>query len=74
MPGLIWSNEERIKVVLEWANPLECVRSIFSLKKFTDHSEKIDPGNQTNFTPLEHLEHPWWFIGRFWKNSQGPYW
>ena len=34
MLGVIWSNEERIKMDLESANPLECVRSIFSLKKF----------------------------------------
>ena len=36
MFGVIWSNEERIKMVLESANPFECVRSIFYLKKFTD--------------------------------------
>ena len=32
MLGVIWSNEERIKMVLESANPLEWVRNIFPWK------------------------------------------
>ena len=36
-----WCNEERIKMVLESANPLECVRRICFLKKFTDFLEVL---------------------------------
>ena len=41
MFGVIWSNEERIKMVLESANPLECARSTFFLKKVTDLLEVL---------------------------------
>ena len=51
--GVIWSNEERIKMVLESANPLECVGSIFSLKKFTDLLEVL--GKDWFREPVLHL-------------------
>ena len=41
MLAVIWSDEERKKMVLESANPLECVRSIFSQKNFTDPLEVL---------------------------------
>ena len=62
MLGVIWSNEERIKVVLESANLLECMSSIFCLKNLQTsrrYSKKIDQGSQTNFTPLEQLYFNW---------------
>ena len=49
-------------MILKSANPLECMRSIFSLEKFTDLLKvlrKIDPGSQTKFTPLEQLYLNW---------------
>ena len=61
MLGVIWSNEERIKMVLESTNPLECMRSIFSLNKITALLEVLwkDWFNQTNFTPLQKLYLDW---------------
>ena len=61
MLGVIWSNEERIKMVLESTNPLECMRSIFSLNKITALLEVFwkDWFSQTNFTPLQKLYLDW---------------
>ena len=45
-------------MVLESANSLKYVISIFSPEKFTDlldDTEKVDSGSHTNFTPLEQL-------------------
>ena len=50
MVGLIWSNDEKIKMVLSSANPLNCaVRSIFSWNILQTS------WSQTKFTPLDQL-------------------
>ena len=55
---VIWSNEERLKMVLESANPSIVWEAFSPWKKLQTswrYSEKTDSVNQTSFTPLEQL-------------------
>ena len=62
MLGVIWSNEEKIKMVLESLNP-SIVWEAFSpwknLQTSWTYLEKIDSGSQTSFIPLEQLYLHW---------------
>ena len=62
MLGVIWSNEEKIKMVLESANPSIVWEAFSPWKKLQTswrYSEKTDSVNQTSFTPLEQLYLHW---------------
>ena len=59
---VIWSNEERLKMVLESANPSIVWEAFSPWKKLQTswrYSEKTDSVNQTSFTPLEQLYLHW---------------